>query len=436
MTRTPVAPPAGARIATLTVVALVLAAPVAAQQRPAQPARGIPDASPPPGWVEFGRRFDAAAESGRVVGGSAVLVRGGRIVARHDYGYADRARNQRVDDRTIFHYGSITKTLTAIAVMQLRDRGELALDDPITRWVPELRQVHDPYGMIDSITVRMLLSHSSGFQNPTWPYKEGKPWEPFEPTTWNQLVAMMPYQELHFRPGSRYGYSNPGYIYLARVIEQLTGDPWETYVQKNILSPLGLGRSYFGVTPYYLAADRSDNYTVLRDSTGAVVVHDNGREFDPGITIPNGGWNAPLADLATYVAFLTGATHGDTALARRYDIVLPRRTLEEMWRPVVSVGTVPDSIQESVGLGFFLLKRGGRMLVGHTGSQAGFLSFLWMDPATSMAVIASINTAPDGPGAPEAFPAIQRAALALFGWDARPIPAGGPTSSSTEHRFR
>ena len=61
--------------------------------------------------------------------------------------------------------------------------------------------MHDPYGMMDSITLRMLLSHTAGFQNPTWPYGNDKPWEPFEPTTWNQLVAMMPYQEL--------GSSNP-----------------------------------------------------------------------------------------------------------------------------------------------------------------------------------------------------------------------------------
>ena len=108
---------------------------------------------------------------------------------------------------------------------------------------------------MDAITLRMLMSHSAGFQDPTWPYKQGKAWEPFEPTTWNQLVAMMPYQEVSFPPGSRYSYSNPGFIYLARVIEQISGDPWEVYVQKNIFNPLGMTRSYFASTPYYLAAE-------------------------------------------------------------------------------------------------------------------------------------------------------------------------------------
>lgn len=171
-------------------------------------------------------------------------------------------------ERTIYHFGSITKTLTAIAVMQLRDRGRLTLEDRVTSYIPELRRVHNAFGSMDDITIRMLLSHTAGFQNPTWPYKKGKPWEPFEPTTWEQLVAMMPYQEVSFKPGSRFSYSNPAFIYLGRIIEALTGDPWETYIQKNIFAPLNLTRSYFGNTPYYLAADRSHNYSLARDTKG------------------------------------------------------------------------------------------------------------------------------------------------------------------------
>ncbi len=381
-------------------------APLAAQRGAAAPAA----------WRDFTRTFDALADTAGIVGGSALLVRDGRIVARHDYGLADRARAQRVDERTLFHYGSITKTLTAIAIMQLRDRGRLTLDDRVTRYIPELRRLHDPHGAIDSITIRMLLTHSAGFQNPTWPYTTGKAWEPFEPTTWEQLVAMMPYQELLFRPGTRWSYSNPAYIYLARIIEQLTGDPWETYVQKNILTPLGLTRSYFGVTPYWLAADRADSYAISNDSTGHEEVRDFGREFDPGITIPNGGWNAPLTDLATYAAFLTGATHGDTALARRWDLVLPRATLAEMWRPVLPIpaGGTPATGPQSMGLGFFLLDDGGTTLVGHTGSQAGFLAFLWLNPATRSAAIAAFNTNVQLPRGRDAFPRIMRSMLELI----------------------
>jgi CubicO group peptidase (beta-lactamase class C family) len=394
------------RTARVLPALLVLAGvtPAGAQGRP------TPSATAPGGWDAYARGFDSLAAAGRVVGAATLLLRDGRVVARHDYGLADRTRHQPVDARTLFHYGSITKTLTAVAIMQLRDRGLLSLDDHITRWVPELRQVHDPYGMIDSITLRMLLSHSAGFQNGTWPYRSGTPWEPFEPTTWNQLVAMMPYQELHFRPGSRYSYSNPGYIYLARVIEAISGDPWEAYIQKNIFAPLGLDRSYFGGTPYYLADDRSNNYTVVRDSSGREEVHENGRDFDPGITIPNGGWNAPLTDLATWASFLTDATRGDSTLRRRYDVVLARASLAEMWRPVIPTGA-PGS---SLGLGFFLQQDAQGALVGHTGSQAGFLSFLWINPATATAIIAVLNTATDVPGARSPLGEMMTRGLALI----------------------
>ena len=344
----------------------------------------------PAGWAAYTKAFDAFAQGDSVVGASTLFLNDGRITAHHEYGWADRERKQRVEERTIFHWASITKTLTAIAIMQLRDRGRLTLDDPITRYLPELRQVHDPFGSMDDVTLRMLLSHSAGFQNPTWPYGEGRPWEPFEPTRWEQLVSMMPYQELAFAPGSRFGYSNPAFIYLGRVVEQLTGDPWAVYVQKNIWTPLGLTRSFVGTSPYHLAGLRAASYTVHEDS-GRVHTDANPREFDPGITIPNSGWNAPIGDLVAYVAFLTHADGGDPAVARRYDGVLPHATLEEMWRPVVPL-TPGGNLDEAFGLSFYLYRRGATTVVGHTGEQSGFRSFVYFDPASTTAVIGVLNT--------------------------------------------
>lgn len=396
------------------VVLLVLVALVAPTRLPAQ--RTIPAAQ----WAAFTHTFDAYSDSDRVVGASVAVLHDGRVIAHHEHGFADRGLGTPITGRTIFHYGSITKTLTAIAIMQLRDRGLLSLDDPVTRYVPELRRVHDAYGSVDSVTLRMLLSHAGGFRNGTWPYSEGKPWQPFEPTEWSQLVAMMPYQELLFKPGSRFSYSNPGYIYLARVVEYLTGDPWETYVQKNILSPLDLTKSYFGVSPYYLAADRSHNYYARRDSTtGRDTVIDNGAEFDPGITIPNGGWNAPLTDIAKYLAFLTNAAQGDTALMGRYAMVLPRRDLLEMWQPQYSTsvrGTSPGGLEEKIGLSFFIVQRGTTTFIGHTGEQAGFASFIYLNPATSDAVVVVFNTLKEGGSgsAQSSFQVIRDRALDLI----------------------
>ena len=385
------------RLVTAAAVLLAAAHPLAAQDR----------------WPAFAPAIDAFMAADSVVGGSAVLVRDGRIVARHDRGFADRAAGERAAEGTIYHWASITKTLTAVAIMQLRDRGRLSLDDRITTWVPELRQVHIARGSMDDITIRMLLSHSSGFQNGTWPYGRGRDWEPFEPTRWEQLVAMMPYQEVLFPPGSRFGYSNPAFIYLARVIESVTGDPYQSYIQKNIWTPLGMTRSYFGATPYHLAASRSNNYTLRRDSGGVRVVA-NGRDFDPGITIPNGGWNAPLADLATWVGFLSGAPVRDTALARRQETVLSRKSIVEMWQPVIALAE-GDDLGAAVGLSFFLFPSGADTLVGHTGEQAGFRSFFYLNPRTRTAVIAGFNTVNDAVPASSrnAWSTVTRRAIAL-----------------------
>jgi CubicO group peptidase (beta-lactamase class C family) len=354
--------------------------------------------APPAAWPEFVRAFDAYVDAGEIVGAGALTMRDGVVVARHEAGFADRVAGRMVDERTIFHYGSITKTLTAIGIMQLRDLGLLSLDDPVTRWVPELRAVSDPYGTPDAITLRMLLSHTAGFQNPTWPWDEGEPWEPFEPTEWAQLVAMMPYQRLLFEPGTRYSYSNPAYIYLARVIEEITGDPWEAYVQKNVFAPLGITTSYFGSTPWYLTEHRSHNYALRADSSGRRVARDEGADFDPGITIPNGGWNAPLDDLARYLAFLTGPAP-DPETERRWGFVLSRESLEEMWEPVMEIAEDGTGTAVSdVALSFFLDRRDGGRIVGHTGSQANFRAFLAFDPARRTAYVMAFNTSvEDGP---------------------------------------
>jgi CubicO group peptidase (beta-lactamase class C family) len=285
-----------------------------------------------------------------VVGGTAVLVRDGRIVARHHDGFAVHASGRRVGDSTIYHWASVTKTLTAIAVLQLRDRGLLTLDDPITRWVPELRAIHDPDGAVDRITLRMLLSHSSGFQAPTWPWGHG--------------------------------------------------DPWPVYVQKNIWTPLGMDRSYVGATPYRLATLRSRGYRVAGDS-----VTDLGADFNPGITIPNSGWNAPAADVARYLAFLPGAVADSTVLARR--------TLEEMWTPSARTGAeLPEFA--AVGVGFFSLEHEDRRIIGHTGDQAGHGSYVYFDPAASTGVILAFNTNnDDGAGDTEMAALAQEALSAL-----------------------
>jgi CubicO group peptidase (beta-lactamase class C family) len=331
-------------------------------------------------WAPVRKFFRQELEAEGVVGGSLMFFHGDSVLAQEFHGFADQATGRRVDQRTIYHWASITKTFTGIAVMQLRDRGLLSLDDPIVKYLPELRQVHDPFGPIEAITLRQLMSHTAGFRNPTWPWGGDQPWHPFEPTQWSQLVAMLPYTEILFPPGSKHSYSNPGIIFLGRTIELLSGDDYETYIDKNLFRPLGMTASYFDRTPYHLLPYRSNNYDVKDGKP-----EPNGLDFDTGITVSNGGLNAPLGDMIKYLQFLVGAP-GISDEARG---VLARSSLEEMWRPVITAGDAG-----SVGLIFFLSDLGGVRLVGHTGSQRAFRSFFSIQPESKTGVIAVFNTAP------------------------------------------
>jgi CubicO group peptidase (beta-lactamase class C family) len=200
---------------------------------------------------------------------------------------------------------------------------------------------------------------------------------------------MLPYQQIAFPPGSRFSYSNPSWIYLARILEQKTGDPWDAYIQKNIFAPLGMTRSYFRLTPYYLRDCRSHNYSVEPGANGEPEVIDHGAEFDPGVTVPNGGWNGPLADAATFIGFLTGSTGGRAELAQRFETVLKHSTLEEMWQPRQRLA--PDS-DGYMGLAFFMTGAGDHRVIGHTGGQANFSTLLYFNPHTRRGVVAAFNT--------------------------------------------
>jgi len=345
------------------------------------------------GWRETEAFYRAGVERHHIVGSSLVVVRDGRVASRAVVGSRDRDTKAPVTEDTIFHWASMTKTMTGIAILQLRDRGLLALDDPIVKYLPELRQVRNPYGDMAQVTLRHLLSHSAGFRGPTWPWSEGKDWEPFEPPRYEQLQAMLPYTELLFAPGSRYSYSNPGIVFLGRTIEVLTNEDYEVYVDKHVLKPLGMHRSFFDKAPPHLLPDRSHSY--FFDAQG---LREARFDFDTGVTVSNGGLNAPLPDMALYLAFLLG----DPA-RKDYELVLKRGSLEEMWHPLVSV---PDEGGASVSMGlcFFLERRFGLDLVAHSGTQNGFLSHFFVHVPSRTAYIVAYNTQTGGEEPNEALP--------------------------------
>ena len=372
----------------------------------------------PAGWPAVVDGYRRALDQGGIVGSSLMIVRDGQIVARQNEGLQNREPRTAVDNETIYHWASITKTFTGIAIMQLRDRGLLSLDDPVVKYVPELRLAHNPFGDMSQVKIRHLMSHSAGFRASTWPWGGDQPWHPFEPTSWEQLVAMLPYTDVQFAPGSKYSYSNPGVIFLGRIIQLLSGDDYEVYVTKNILMPLGMRSTFFDRAPYYLLPHRSHSF--FRDDAG---LREARFDFDTGITVSNGGLNSPFDDMARYLAFLIGAPAGpgaangpDYAL---YDTVLKRSSLEEMWTPQIRAleGEGVNGSDSQAALSFFVERHSGVELIGHSGDQNGFISHLYLHRPSRTAWLVSMNTdttpAKDGsrPGSREVDAAVRELML-------------------------
>jgi len=357
-------------------------------------------AAPQSEMVTLHRRFDAELRIRGVVGGGFTLVRRGVIPEAFFMGEARRDTHQPVGDDTAYNWASITKTMTGIAILQLRDRGKLSLDDPVVKYVPELEQVHDAYGPVDAITVRELLTHSAGFRNPTWPWDcddaKDCEWQPFEPTKWMQVASMLPYTHVAFKPGTQWSYSNLGYVFLGQIIERISGDDFEVYIDKNILKPLGMTESYFDRAPYFLESQVSASYVRRGEKLTPQPLN-----FDTGITTSNSGLKAPLKDMAKYARFLIGEP-GNT----RYEAVLKRSSLEEAWTgvlPAVQHGEVPTpytsgphGAQPQMGLGFFVLQIDGHRYIYHDGDQGGFSSELLVDPEGGSAGILVVNTTDTG----------------------------------------
>jgi CubicO group peptidase (beta-lactamase class C family) len=344
--------------------------------------------------------LSAALTQHGVVGGAIAVV---RQDAPQTCFYGQPRKDISIDAATSYNWASITKTFTAIAILQLRDRGKLSLDDPAVRYIPELRQVHDSFGPIDAITIRTLLTHSAGFRNPTWPWdcddSTNCDWQPFEPTHWAQVAAMLPYTHIAFAPGTRWSYSNLGYVFLGQIIERLSGDDFEVYITKNILMPLGMTQSYFDRSPYFLESRVSTSYLRAGDK-----LTEQPFDFDTGITTSNSGLKAPITDMAKYARFLLGDPGNPL-----YEMVLRRTSLEEAWKGMIPVAdpgqpaTPYTTGTPRMGLGFFITTVDNHRYVYHDGDQGGFSSELLLDPERHAAAILVVNTTDIG--APPPTPA-------------------------------
>lgn len=250
-----------------------------------------------------------------------------------------------------YRIGSITKTFTAVLVLQLRDAGRLRLEDPVGRHVPQAGYAE--------VSLGDLLAHTGGLQSePCGPW-----WERSTGGDAAELIAANDGSGAVAAPGEGFHYSNLGYGLLGEVVARAHGTTWWEAVAQRLLAPLGMHRTTYGpVAPH---------------AQGLSVEHFTGRTVpephtDTGAMAAAGQAWSTVGDLATWARVLAG---------RRPD-VLAADSAAEMAR---------DRLDAGYGLGLRLLDVRGRRWVGHTGSMPGFLASLFVDPGTGDATIALAN---------------------------------------------
>ena len=192
----------------------------------------------------FERIINRTLERERVTGAAIGIVRDQELVWSLGFGYADLATDRVPDADTLFRCGSITKTLTATAIMQLRDEGKLAIDDPIARYIPEFRAVKARFSRPENVTIRRLLTHTSGLMG------EGpnNGWENLEFPPIEEMVAALGQAEIVIEPETQYKYSNLGFALLGEVISRVSGQRYCDYIQRNLLETLGMNGSGLSLT--------------------------------------------------------------------------------------------------------------------------------------------------------------------------------------------
>jgi len=338
------------------------------------------------------------------------------------------------DADTQYRIGSITKTLVAVCVLQLRDEGALGLNDRLDAHLPGV-----PYG---DRTLRDLLAHASGMHSePPGPWWERSPGVSFE-----TLAAALSDADPPFEVGATFHYTNTAFALLGEVVSRHRGRPWFDVVRERVLEPLGMSRTTYLPEPPH--------------ATGWSVHHHAGTltpepAHDAGAMAPAGQVWSTVTDLARYTAFLGTGQHD----------VLACSTLEEMATP--QSASRAASLGSAHGLGFQLLRGGSGMVHGHTGSMPGFLAGCFADPVrrTGAVVLANATVGLRADGLPlDLLAALEESEGTLprrwrpsydvpgevvevlgmwhwgntalsFGWDGREVVVTNPARRAESHRF-
>jgi CubicO group peptidase (beta-lactamase class C family) len=307
-------------------------------------------------------RLLAERQADRLPSVAAAVTRDGEHVWARAVGSANYAENREATPETQYRIGSITKTFTAVAIMQQRAEGKLDLDDRLEQHIEGIEN--------GSPTIRRLLSHLSGLQR-----EAGEMFVTGESPTEDDLIASMHDVEFVLRPGQSHHYSNLAFALLGQVVARRSGQPYMSYVDERILQPLGLAR-----TTWLPQAPAAQGYLV--DEYARTVWLE--AETDMAGTAAAGQLWSTVGDLGRWAAFL----------ATGHDDVLADVLVEEMWFPQVMYD--PADWALAWGLGLMLYNHGGRIYAGHGGAMAGHLAGICVDRVTKTGAAALTNSGTRG----------------------------------------
>ena len=313
--------------------------------------------------MELQARLNAAIEQGHLAGISAAVVHGGEVVAVAAAGDAGGGRP--VDTGTPFLLASITKTFTAIAVMQQVEQGRLELDAPVTRYLRSVDlRPKDP--SFPPVTARHLLTHTAGVG-------ELRSWRDlFRPTIGLSGAPDADYYAdgltTEVAPGQKWSYANHGFGVLGKLVEDLSGEPLQHHVRDHIFEPLGMKSTGFG-------GPRAGGFTIKRGRKKAV----------PTVEVATpaaGGIVSTAEDMSRYLACLL--TGGEPVLRPQ----TLRTMLEPHHRPAPGL--------RGMGLAFMFEDLGGHRIAGHDGGWAGCSTTLAFAPDDGWGVVVLTNTSSIG----------------------------------------
>ena len=343
---------------------------------------------------------EEVAQEGR--GGAAVGVFvGGEAVLSAGFGVADGATGAAVTPEHRFRIGSLTKPVTALALLLLIEEGRARRGDPALRFAPEIGRVRNPFPGAPGPTLAQLATMTGGLARepePLAPYALGAPADWLE-----TLGRALEHTRFEFEPGTRYRYSNIGYAVLGAAVERAAGRPFLEFVRERVLQPLGMDATGFspGLSPG--AADGAERIPAgaeriavgaERIAVGHAAEGDGSADGDAsrrerdgrGYRVPNGGLWATVADLGVLLRFLVGIA------SPRFDAVLPAAARRDNLSPVVA----DADLGRGYGFGFMarrLTDAGGAGFTayGHLGNLAGYRAAGWIEPGTDAAVVVLRN---------------------------------------------